>query len=140
MNPIMKAFVAIHIALYRLTGGKLGGRMAGQIIVLLTTTGNKSGKSRTVPIMCFVDGGEKYVIGSAGGSPRHPAWFNNLQARPEATIELDGKKIEVRASVVTGDERAALWKKIVAAAPGFGEYEKKAQGREIPVVHLKPVS
>jgi deazaflavin-dependent oxidoreductase (nitroreductase family) len=137
MKIFLKLFVAAHVALFRATRGRLGSTMMGGKVLLLTTTGNKSGKARTVPVMQFEDGGRRFVIASAGGSPEHPAWFKNLQKRPEVSVELRGERYQARAEAVNGDERARLWKKIATEAPNFAAYEKKTQGREIPVVELK---
>src|SRR5260370_18437520 len=140
MNSLMfKLTNGIHLALYRLTGGAIGGAMGGQKIVLLTTTGNKSGKPRTVPIMCFEDGGRRFVIASAAGNPKTPAWFTNLPKNPSVTAELRGEKYAAKAEVLPPEERAVIWKKALAVAPGFGDYEKKAGERGIPVVELKRV-
>ncbi len=137
MKLFFKLFVATHVALYRATRGRIGSSMMGGKVLLLTTTGHKSGKRRTVPVMQFDDGGRRFVVASAAGSPEHPAWFKNLQKQPEVTVETRGERYQARAEVVGGDERPRLWQKITAAAPNFAEYEKKAGGREIPVVELK---
>jgi deazaflavin-dependent oxidoreductase (nitroreductase family) len=138
MSLMIKMFSATHVALFRVTGGRIGSSMGGGKVLLLTTTGNKSGKARTVPVMQFDDDGRRYVIASAGGSPEHPAWFKNLRARPEATVEVPGERYQARAEVLSGDERTRIWKKVIASAPNFAAYEKKIAGkREIPVVELK---
>lgn len=139
MNPIARMFVAGHTFLFHATGGKVGGTMGGQKVLLLTTKGNKSGKMRTVPVMTFDDGGVPVVIASAGGSPMHPAWFRNLERDPHVSVELDGKRFAATAEVVTGDRRARIWSEVTRLQPRFAEYEAKAQGRVIPVVVLKPV-
>src|SRR5262245_49630052 len=99
MNPIGKLFLAGNIAVFRATSGKIGGSMFGGKILLLTTKGAKSGRERTVPVMFFEDGGNRVVIASAGGSPAHPAWFKNLSAHPDVTVEVPGKKYQARAEV-----------------------------------------
>src|SRR6266487_4658112 len=134
MNPLLKVFLAGNVFVFRATGGKIGGSMFGGQVLLLTTKGNKSGKERTVPLMFFEDGGNRIVIASAGGSPTHPAWFRNLSRDPNVTVEVTGKRYRARSEVLAGDERARVWSKITAQAPRFGEYAKKAGGREIPVV------
>ena len=139
MKYFFKLFVATHVALFRATRGRIGSSMMGGKVLLLTTTGHKSGKPRTVPVMQFDDGGRRFVIASAAGSPEHPAWFKNLQKDPEVGVETRGERYQARAEVVGGDERARLWQKVTAAAPNFAAYEKKAGGREIPVVELKPM-
>ena len=137
MNLIMKAFVAAHTFAIHASGGKFGGTMGGQKLLLLTTKGNKSGKMRTVPVMCFTDEGQQAVIASAGGSPVHPAWFKNLESDPNVTVELDGRRYAARAEIVTGDRRARIWAEVTRLQPRFADYEKTAQGRVIPVVVLK---
>jgi deazaflavin-dependent oxidoreductase (nitroreductase family) len=139
MGVGFKMFVATHVALFRATRGRIGSKMMGGKVLLLTTTGNKSGKPRTVPVMQFDDDGRRFVIASFAGSPEHPAWFKNLQKTPEATVEVPGERYQARAEVLTGDARARIWQKVVAAAPNFGAYEKKAGSRQIPVVELKRV-
>ncbi len=137
MNPIFKLFVASHVRLFRVTHGKIGSTMDGVEVLLLTTKGAKSGQARTVPVMAFQDSGHRVVIGSAAGSPDHPAWFKNLQKNPEVTVEVKGRRYAARAELANADERARIWKKVMTEHPRFAGYEKKAQGREIPVVVLK---
>jgi proline iminopeptidase len=132
-------FVAAHVALFRATKGAVGASMRGQKVLLLTTTGNKSGKARTVPVMQFDDDGRRYVIGSAGGSPEDPAWIKNLRKTPEVAVEVRGQKYKARAQLLSGEDRKRIWDKVVAVAPGFDEYQKKAPNREIPVVELTPL-
>jgi deazaflavin-dependent oxidoreductase (nitroreductase family) len=138
---ILKVFVATHVALFRATGGRFGSSMRGGKILLLTTTGNKSGKARTVPVMQFDEGGRRFVIGSFAGAPQDPAWIKNLRKTPRVGVEVRGeKRYDAVAEVVGGEERTKIWQKVVAAAPGFAAYEKKVGGRrEIPVVELTPV-
>jgi deazaflavin-dependent oxidoreductase (nitroreductase family) len=136
---LLKLFVAAHVALFRATGGRFGSSMRGGKILLLTTTGNKTGKARTVPVMQFDDGGRRFVIGSFAGSPQDPAWIKNLRKTPRVGVELPGQRYDALAKPLAGEERARIWKKVVAEAPGFAAYEKKAKGREIPVVELLPV-
>jgi len=139
MNPFFKTFVAGHVRLYRLTGGRLGGTIVGLPVTLLTTTGRKTGRARTVPVASFEDGGDVIVIASFGGSPTHPAWFVNLSANPNVTVQVGRDVYPARAEVVTGPERERLWAMVVAKAPNFGEYQKKTT-REIPVVRLERAS
>jgi deazaflavin-dependent oxidoreductase (nitroreductase family) len=101
------------------------------------TLGNKTGEPRTVPVMCFEDGWRPVVIASAGGSPAHPAWFRNLERDPSVAVELDGRRFTARAEVVTGDDRARIWKRVVEAQPRFAGYAERTRGRQIPVVVLK---
>jgi deazaflavin-dependent oxidoreductase (nitroreductase family) len=137
MNPIVKMFLAANVGLFRVTGGKIGSSMFGGSVLLLTTKGRKSGRTRTVPVMYFDDGADKVVIASAGGSPVPPAWYYNLSQDPDVTVETKGRKYKARAEVVKGAERARIWQKVVAVHPRFAGYATKTQGREIPVVVLK---
>ena len=105
-------------------------------LVILTTTGAKSGKSHSTPVRVFMDGNQPYVIASKGGAPTHPDWYRNLLAHPEVTVELGKETFKAKAVVTTGKERERLFKEAVAVAPGFGEYQKNTT-REIPVVLLE---
>lgn len=135
MNPLAKLAIKAHVFLYRSTGGKRGGRMAGKDVILLTTTGNKSGEQRTVPVMCFSDGADRIVIASNGGASDHPAWFKNLTKNPQVSLQLGPETFRAKAVIVEPDERSRLWKKVVDEAPQFAGYEKKTS-RLIPVVRL----
>jgi deazaflavin-dependent oxidoreductase (nitroreductase family) len=136
VNPLFKLFVQGHVWLYQTSGGRRGSTMGGRKVLLLTTVGNKSGKSRTVPVVPFFDGGETYVIASMGGAPAHPAWYKNLRANPEVGVQLGGEKWRARAVAVDeGPERDRLWKAIVEQMPNFGTYQEKTT-RVIPVVRL----
>ncbi len=137
MNPLVKLFLAANVGIYRATRGKIGGSMFGGQVLLLTTKGNKTGRSRTTPVMYFDDGASRVVIASAGGSPVHPAWFKNLSRHPEVRVEVKAEAYPARAEVASGDERARIWQRVISEQPRFAEYAKKSQGREIPVVVLK---
>jgi F420H(2)-dependent quinone reductase len=129
-----KLIMSAHIALYRLTGGRLGGKH----IVLLTTLGKKSGQPRTKPLYHIKDGANYIVIASAGGNEKNPAWYANLSANPKVTIEDHGRTIAGIASTTNETERARLWKIIVAQAPNFAGYEKRTT-RVIPVVRIQAI-
>ena len=136
VNPLFKLFVKGHVWLYQSSGGRRGSTMQGRKVLLLTTVGNKSGKSRTVPVVPFFEGTETYVIASLGGAPQHPAWYKNLLANPDVGVQIGADKWRARAtSVDEGPERDRLWKAIVEQMPNFGEYQKKTS-RVIPVVRL----
>jgi deazaflavin-dependent oxidoreductase (nitroreductase family) len=136
MNPLFKLVVGAHVGAYRLTKGRLGGKIGVSPVVLLTTKGRKTGRTRTIPLACFEDQGDALVIASFGGSPTHPSWFNNLVADPNVTVQRGARVYKARAEIVAGEERARLWKMVVERAPGFGEYQKKTT-REIPIVRLR---
>jgi deazaflavin-dependent oxidoreductase (nitroreductase family) len=130
----------VHVALYRASGGRLGGRFRGNApVLLLTTTGRKSGKRRTTPLLSVEDGGRFVTIASAGGAPRHPAWYLNLLADPAATIQLGRRTIAVRARTASPDERARLWALATELYPPYDAYQAKTS-REIPVVILTPAA
>jgi deazaflavin-dependent oxidoreductase (nitroreductase family) len=121
---------------FRANSGKVGGPFAGAPMVLLTTTGAKSGQPRTTPLVYTTDGDRLVVIASYAGAPRHPAWYHNLVADPSVTLEVGAEKFPARASVVTGAERDRLYAAQAALMPNFAEYEQKTT-RKIPVVVLE---
>jgi deazaflavin-dependent oxidoreductase (nitroreductase family) len=107
-------------------------------VLLLTTTGRKSGKSRTQPLLYTRDGEAYAVIASKGGAPAHPFWYLNLQANPLAEITVGSETLEVRARDADGDERERLWQALAALYSGYDKYAQKTT-RRIPVVVLEPV-
>ncbi|NUW35304.1 nitroreductase family deazaflavin-dependent oxidoreductase [Nonomuraea sp. SMC257] len=120
---------------FRANGGKVGGMFEGAPLVLLTTTGRKSGKQVTTPVMYLKDGERVIVIASYAGADHHPAWYLNLVAHPEATAEIGTETYHAKAEVVEGEERDRLYARMVEQAPGFAEYQEKTE-RRIPVVAL----
>jgi deazaflavin-dependent oxidoreductase (nitroreductase family) len=137
VNPVARLFIKGHVALYRATRGRRGGSIQGMKVILLTTTGSKTGQARTVPVVPFVDGTDTYVIASMGGAPQHPAWFVNLQKTPDVLVQRESDQYAARAVILPeGPERDQLWTRIVTAMPNFGEYQKKTS-RLIPVVKLE---
>ncbi|NUW43572.1 nitroreductase family deazaflavin-dependent oxidoreductase [Nonomuraea rhodomycinica] len=120
---------------FRANGGKVGGMFEGAPLVLLTTTGRKSGKQVTTPVMYLKDGERVIVIASYAGADHHPAWYHNLVANPEVTAEVGTETYRARAEVVEGEERDRLFARMVEQAPGFAEYQNKTE-RRIPVVAL----
>ena len=128
-----------HAGVYRVTGGKLLGRMGESPILLLNTVGRKSGKKRTSPLLYVMDGEDFVIIASKGGAPTHPAWYLNLIANPEATVEVGDQEVGVRAEVAEQEEKARLWQQMVEMYPTYDDYQKKTE-REIPLLVLHPVS
>ena len=120
---------------FRANGGKVGGRFEGARMMLLTTTGAKSGEARTKPVVYTTDGDRFVVIASKGGAPTTPDWFHNLLADPEVILEVGGERFPARATVTSGEERRRLYDAQAALMPGFAEYAQKTT-REIPVVVL----
>ncbi|THJ74902.1 nitroreductase family deazaflavin-dependent oxidoreductase [Candidatus Frankia alpina] len=131
-------FNARIIADFRATQGHPGDPFAGTPILLLHTTGARSGNPRINPLVYAADGDRYLVFASYAGAPRDPAWYHNLKAYPEAKIEVDTRTLAVRVDEVTGAERDAIYARHAANYPAFAEYEAKA-GRKIPVIALTPV-
>jgi deazaflavin-dependent oxidoreductase (nitroreductase family) len=134
---LFKLFMALHVAIYRLTGGKIGGRMGRGQVLLLTTTGRKSGKVRTVPLGRFDRKGGYLIVGSMGGAPTDPGWIFNLRSQPHVNVQILDKIIPVTAEFLTGEERAQAWQQVITEAPSYAAYEKRTT-REIPLVLLHP--
>ena len=100
-NRVVRLFTGLHVFLYHTSGGKIWGSMNGNPILMLTTTGRLSGKPRTTPVMYVHKDNEYLIAATAGGANQNPAWFSNLNSIPEATIEIDGKQINVKAIITT---------------------------------------
>lgn len=133
-----KMFTNAHSLVYRATGGRVAGRVFKSPVLLLTTTGRKSGRERTIPLMYLEDGENLVVVASNGGAPNHPAWWLNLKANPEATVQIGDRKVRVRAERARPEEKERLWPKLVAMYGSYEDYQKRTQ-REIPVVVLRPI-
>ena len=134
MNPLMKFGIAGHVKLYRSSGGKRGAEVTGMPVLLLTTTGRKSGKPRTVPLVYTEKDGIRYIAGSYGGNPKHPAWFLNLRENPNVKVQVGADEQDIVAEILPSDERAAIWPMFLETSQFVG-YEKKTT-REIPVIRL----
>lgn len=126
-----------HVALYKLTRGRLGGRSNGLPVALLEHVGRRSGKHRTSPLLCLPDGDNLIVVASKGGIDKHPAWYLNLTDSPETDVWWQGRKRHVRARVAEGKERERLWKLMADGYPGYEDYQARTE-RQIPVVVLEP--
>lgn len=121
---------------FRANRSKPDNAFANRPLLLLTTTGAKSGQPRTTPMMYIPDGNRLLVIASNAGAARHPGWYHNLVARPEVTVEVKTETYKATATVAVGEERQQLWQKIVEAAPFFTEHQAKIT-RQIPVIILE---
>lgn len=126
------------VSLYRLTGGAVGGRVGPERVLLLTTTGRKSGQRRTVPVSYFDEGSTLFVIASNAGRESHPAWYLNLTADPDAEIEIKRSRRQVTARVATPQEREHLLAYVATQNPRRSEQTPTT--RQIPVVILQPVT
>lgn len=120
---------------YRQNGGKVSGPFAGAPLLLLTTTGAKSGRELTSPLAFTRDGDRIIVIASKAGAPTNPAWYHNLVANPDVKVELDDDTFDARAEVTEGDERERLYRQQAEVLPPFNQYEKNTT-RQIPVIAL----
>jgi len=121
---------------FRANGGKLGGPFEGAPMVLLTTTGAKSGIRRTTPLAYLPDGERIVVFASKAGAPTNPDWYHNLRAHPEVTVEVGAETRQLRASEAEGEERDRLYAEQARRMPGFADYEAKTT-RRIPVIVLE---
>jgi deazaflavin-dependent oxidoreductase (nitroreductase family) len=121
---------------FRTNKGKVGGPFEGAPLLLLTTTGAKSGQQRTTPLVYMADGDRMLIFASKAGAPTNPDWYHNLVAHPQVTVEVGTETLNVTAVVITGEERDRLYAKQAAINPGFAEYETKTT-RKIPVIALE---
>lgn len=128
----------LHVAAYRATEGKIGGRLMNSPVLLLLTTGRKSGKERTTPLLFLRDGVNYIMVASNGGTAGDPAWWLNLQKDPEAIVEVGGSRLRVRAEEVKGEQKRRLWRRLVEMYPLYESYQRRTD-REIPVISLRPV-
>jgi F420H(2)-dependent quinone reductase len=130
----------VHTALYRATGGRLGHKIPGVPgkMLLLDHKGAKSGIERTVPLLYIRDGEKIVIVASKGGYPKHPAWYHNLMANPDASVQVGPHRVLVRARTADPNEREHLWPLCVKAYHGYADYQVRSKGREIPLVILEP--
>jgi deazaflavin-dependent oxidoreductase (nitroreductase family) len=134
-----KAFNRNLIEEFRANDGKVSGAFANAPLLLITTTGAKTGQQRTSPVVYTTDGDRLVIIASYAGRPTNPAWFTNLVANPEVTVELPGETFAARAVVASGEYRDRLYAAQAELMPAFKEYQEKTT-RQIPVVTLERIS
>ena len=130
-------FTKLHRAAYRASGGRIGARLAGLDMLLLTSVGRTSGLERTIPLACFRNGDDWIIVASNNGKDQHPGWYLNLQKNPKARMRIGREERRVRAIVAEGEERARLWPWLRRENPMYAKYEQNTK-REIPVVILRP--
>jgi proline iminopeptidase len=139
MNEAEQLFGDAHVRRYQETGGAVGHLWReGSTILLLTTTGRKSGEKRTTPLIYAEDEGRYVIVASKGGAPDHPGWYKNLDKTPEVELQVKDQVFRARAHTVHGEERARLWRKMNQVWPHYDEYAEKTE-REIPVVVIEPI-
>ncbi len=129
------AVTALHIFLYRITRGAIGGWMLNSPVLLLTTTGRKTGRQWTVPLLYLADRDDIVIVASNGGIVKHPAWYLNLQANPQVEVEIMGARKHAQAQTATPQEKQRLWPLVVAMYPGYAQYQT-ITNRDIPLVIL----
>ena len=137
LRSALKPIGRIHVAVYRASGGRLGGGIWGLGILLLTTTGRKTGKPRTTPLCFLRDGDALVVVASNGGSSRAPGWWLNLRHDGRATVEIGPERRTVTARQASPEERRRLWGEITRIAPGYLAYQARTR-RTIPLAVLEP--
>jgi F420H(2)-dependent quinone reductase len=138
MWPVLRRLMSGHTAIYRVSGGRVGHHFPGAPpSLLLEHVGAKSGTRRTTPLTYLADGDDLVLVASKGGNPRNPAWFHNLRAHPEVTVQVGSEHRPVSARVATPDERERLWPQVVRLYGGYAAYQKRT-AREIPLVILEP--
>ncbi len=135
-QALTRMFTATHEFWYRLTGGLIGGRFGKAPILLLTTTGRKSGRKRTTPLLYYEDGDNAVVIASYGGSPEHPEWYLNLRANPKVEAQIGRETKAMVAEAANAEERARLWPLVTEMYSQYDDYQRRTS-REIPVVVLR---
>jgi len=138
-NSAVKRWSRVHRVLFRFTGGRIGKRLVDNDMLLLTTTGRKTGQNHTVPLLYLTDDERLIVIASYGGRGYYPAWYLNLSDDPVVTVQLPGRTLEMVARAANPDERQQWWPRIVEAYDGYRVYQSRTE-REIPVVFLQPLT
>jgi len=137
-DAVAKVISGFHRTLYKASGGKLGGNIFSMPVVMLTTTGRKSGQPRTTMLTTPVEDGDKVVlVASYGGDDRNPTWFLNLRDNPKVEITLRGQTRSMVARVATEAEKAELWPRVTARYKGYAQYQTRTD-RDIPLVILEP--
>lgn len=127
----------LHRWTYRASGGRVGGRLIGMPVLLLTTRGRRTGRPHTTALTYLPEDASCVIVASNGGAPNHPAWLLNLRASPEADIQVGQRRLRVRAREAGDAERERLWTRIVRVNPGYAVYQARTT-RRIPVVVLEP--
>ena len=136
--PSPEKWVRDQVAVYEASGGAEGNTMRGRPVVIVTSTGAKSGKARKTPLMRVEHDGRYALVASQGGAPKHPTWYFNLVAHPRVRIQDGPVPRDMVVREITGDEKAEWWERAVAAWPDYAEYKKRTD-REIPVFLAEPV-
>lgn len=136
--PLTRRVMGLHTLVYRRSGGRLGHRLPGvPQMLLLDHVGARSGRRRSSPLVYASDGANLVIVASKGGFPKNPAWFHNLKANPDTTVQVGTERRPVHARVASAQERKRLWPKVVDVYSGYDGYQRRTE-REIPLVILEP--
>lgn len=137
VKPLMKLMTMVNVAVYKLTSGKVMGRMGGADVCLVTMTGRKSGREITIPLIYTPHGEDVILVASQGGMPKHPAWFYSISANPDITIQVGGDARAMHAHRASDEEKRAIWPVLLEVYPDFDDYQKRTD-RNIPVFICSP--
>jgi len=133
-----RLLTGIHTLVYRLSGGRLGGRLVDMPVLLLNTVGQRSGRLRVTPLTYYPDDGRYVLVASNGGTAGSPGWYHNLLASPRALVQVGARVFDARAERVDATERARLWPLVTQMYPGYRDYQARTD-RELPLVALEEV-
>ena len=133
----LQFYASLHVFIYKLSGGRIGGRIHGANVLLLTTMGWKTRKKRTRPLLYLRDGNRLVIVAANGGREKDPAWWRNLKHNPIGEVHVGNEKETVYAQRASGSEKERLWALVTSMYPGYNEYQKRTK-REIPIVVLIP--
>ncbi len=137
-SVVVRVMSALNTWVYRLTGGRLGGRfLRGAPILLLTVTGRRSGQPHTVPLLYLEDGTDVLIVASKGGMSHHPGWYQNLEAHPQCEVEIGTTRRPMHSRRLIAEEKAAVWPRLCAMYPDYADYQARTT-RDIPVLRLTP--
>jgi deazaflavin-dependent oxidoreductase (nitroreductase family) len=136
-DRVSRLVTGVHKALYRASGGRLGGRVAGMPVLLLATRGRNSGRTRTTPLTYLADGDRLVLVASNGGDSRHPDWYRNLCAEPVVSVTVGTSARAMTARKASPAEKERLWPMVVARYSGYDRYQRRTT-RDIPLVILEP--
>ena len=138
LRRIVRGFLALHRSVYRLTGGRIGGKFGRNRVLLLTTKGRRSGKPWTTPVFYLEDGQNLVVIASNNGRDQHPAWYLNLRQEPRVEVQVLGKRGPYQAGLAASEDRERYWRELATRYKGYESYRRKTN-REFPIVVLEPL-
>jgi F420H(2)-dependent quinone reductase len=138
VDPVLRLLMRAHVWVYRVSNGRIAHRFPGGApILLLDHVGAKTAAKRTTPLVYVEDDPNVVIVASKGGHPRNPAWYHNLRANPDTTVQLGAERRGVHARLASPEERERLWPKAVATYGGYGNYQRRTD-RQIPLVILEP--